>query len=214
MQDQSTPTPAQKQYFAQTLYPAIQAIARKCCRRLDGDRDEWIANVVANGWKGYLACLRNGNTSYTAGSLANYAMKRVRVGRTVGNRPGSSVEGYHAKRHGVKQVSCVSAESDTPVRRTGWMEDELEIGEIFSDTIALAQWEGPSARPVDIVAFRMDVPAWLKSLSVPLRRTAKAIVKRGPFARLQDVARSLGITSSGLSRRRTALLADWVNFTR
>lgn len=217
MQHHFTPTPAQTQYFAQTLYPAIRAIARLSWRRSDGDKEDWIANVVANGWEGYLACLANGNTSYTAGTLAGYAMKHTRVGRTVGNRPGRSVEGYHARRRGVRQVSFVQFDLQNPDRRHAGTIDEGRFQydcEELSLNTAMAQFEGRAARPDDIVAFRMDVPAWLRSLSSPLSRTAEAIVQRGPWARLRDVARKLSISSARLSQLRAELLASWVNFTR
>jgi len=212
MQHHFTPTPAQKQHFAEALYPAIQAIARKAWRGpgIDGDRDDWEQDVVLAGLKGYYDCLANGNTSYTAATLAKYAIRHVRVERRVHSNPSRSLEGRKAYGAGIRPVPPHQALAEDIEARKGRRAGANGL----KPHNPLAQFEGRAARPDDIVAFRLDVPVWLASISATLRRTAEAIVQRGPWVRLQDVARQLGISPGRLSQRRAELLASWHNITR
>ena len=69
------------------------------------------------------------------------------------------------------------------------------------------------ATPAEMAAFRIDVPAFLESLSSALRRTAEALIEAGQDTRGVDIARELGISPGRLSQRRRELLELWHAFT-
>jgi len=185
MRNNFTPTPEQRQHFVDKLLPTIRKIARRRWRPSYGDPRDFEANVVALAWKGYFACLRNGNDRYTAHTLGEYALKQVRSGRTVHQDSDRSVQGAKGRKRGLR-VSLRGA---------------------------LEQYVDPRQDPSEIVAYRLDVPAWIKSLSRPLRRTARAIIRAGRDARGLDIARGLGISPGRLSQRRRELLESWKRYT-
>ena len=90
MRTQCTVSDSAKQHFTESLLPIIQGIARRTWRAYRGEREDWQQDVAAVAWKGYLDCLGNGNTSFTARSLADFAVRRVSSGRRITNRSARS----------------------------------------------------------------------------------------------------------------------------
>lgn len=77
----------------------------------------------------------------------------------------------------------------------------------------LADYVSERDNPADIVAFRLDVPAWLATLEGELKRTAEALLGAGPEVRGLDIAKDLGVSPGRLSQRRRELLQSWEDFT-
>jgi hypothetical protein len=86
------------------MLPTIRKVARARFRAYR-DAEDKIAEAEALAWKGYLACLRNGNRRFTAGTLANYACRQVRDGRRVARFKSRSVHGRPAREKGARRVT-------------------------------------------------------------------------------------------------------------
>jgi len=180
MRLQSTELAKAQQRF-ESWVPQIKQIADYWCRSCD-DREEFTADVLALAWKGFLQCLANGNRRFTVATLANYACRQVRDGRTVHCCHGRSITGRPARQRGA-----------------------LQFG--------LTDYIDERDNPAEVVAIKIDFPAWLAQLPVALRATADTLISAGsdPIGRV--LARKLGISQGRLSQRRRQLREDWELYT-
>jgi hypothetical protein len=149
-------------------------------------REELIQEVVANSYRTWVLLVRRGKESVAyATPLAQYAIRQVRDGRRVGGRlstldimsPGASkVHGFRVERFGQRD------------QQTGILNEQLV--------------EDRRAGPAATATARLDLAAWLRSLSQRNRQIAKAL----------SVGESTGNVASrfGLSAGRVSQLRDWL----
>ena len=208
MRTKFTLTPAQQQYFVDRLLPTIERYAKSTWRKWRGEKEDWIQDVLANGWEGYVACLRNGK-AYTPGTIGWYAVAHALVDRRVGNRPGRSVEGRKARAAGIRRVSPQTAlVKILQAEHVPHIAHERHL----TPQQALEALVDPHQDPAAIVQYRLDVPLWIASLSAALRKTVRALLNAPRGMRYQDIARRLGISPARLSQRRRELFTRWQSF--
>lgn len=173
---------AQQQFLG--MLPAIRAIA-KARFRGNRDREDKVAEVVDIAWQQLLRCIANQNRRYTANTLAVFACRRVACGRTLCSGKQTA------------NTAGINPGSKAP-----------ELHRVhFADAIDYRH-----DAPFDVAAYRIDFPAWVRSLSRSLRRTLRALLRRNPGEREGDLARALGLSPSGLTRRKAELLASYYAF--
>jgi len=167
-----------------TMWPVMRDVAR--ARFADHpDRQDKVAEVRGICWEQYLRCLANNNNRYTPYTLAYFACRRAACGRTL----------CSGKRT-----------ANTAGINPGYKSPTLHKVH-FADAIDYRH-----NAPFDVAAYRIDFPAWVRTLSRSLRRTLLALWKRKPGELQGDIARALGISPSRLSQRKAELLASYYAF--
>jgi hypothetical protein len=215
MQRQSIVPPEVHQEFVAML-PTIERIARFWFRNTSRGEQlrEDVADVVGLCWKAFLRCRANGNRRFTASTLAHYACRQLKSGRTLHGCADRSVTGRKARARGWRQITPFGAFDEQSGRccrrRKPGTEDHGNAAHHLG--VGLEDFIDYRANPADIVAFRLDVPAWLETLSPALRLTVAVIVEYGPVTSCRTLARLLGISPARFSQRRRELYVSWQRF--
>jgi hypothetical protein len=173
------------------IFPAVVRHAHFIFRRLPTvEREEAEAEAVAAAFQSYVRLKEQGkDPSAFPTVLACYAALHVQNGRRVGGRQNkrdvlsSSIQ----RRHGVRVMHLDS--------------DEARLSEALRDD---------TRTPVpDQVAFRVDFPAWLRTLTERHRRMAAALA-RGDAAK--EVARRFGVSPVRVTQLRQYWQRQWQVF--
>lgn len=179
--------------FRQML-PQIEGMARAAFRdRTPELRAELAAEVVARAYVAFVRLARQGRATIAyATPLALFAIKQVKSGRRV------------AARSNVRDVCSQQAQMEKRVvlKRLDHYDDE-------SGDWRAALIEDRRAGPAEIVATRLDVAAWLRTLSPHYRRIA-IVLAGGETTR--TAARQFGVTPSRISQIRRQLRNSWEAF--
>ena len=156
-------------------------------------KEELVAEVIANAYCAFVRLIRQGKQSVAFPTpLAQYAIRQVRSGRRVGCSLNSNdlLSPWARKSHGLTI-------------------EQLDQSENRSGALHQLLVEDRQAGPAEIAAARIDVAAWLKSLSKRQRRIAKALALG---ASTSEVARRFGICPARISQLRSWLKAHWGRF--
>ena len=178
-----------KQYLA--MLPAILRHARIASRDLDADaREEFVQAVVANTLAAFVRLVELGKAEVAyAGPLATYAVAQIHEGRQVGTRLNvrdvSSDYCQLQKGVAMKRLDHFDREED------GWLEVLIE---------------DRRAGPAETAAFRIDFPAWLKTLS---KRDRKIAWKLALGETTRHVARLFRVSDARISQLRRELERSW-----
>ncbi len=175
--------------------PQIVSVARYAFRKHPHSiREEQIAESVAWSWAFFVRVRRRGkNPSEFPTALAKFAVKHVRSGRLLGQSRNST-------------ELCTALSSS---RRGGLVSlDELEPRTGTSWKAMLV--DSRSFSPADAAAARMDVAAWLNSLSRRDRRLAERLATG---ERTGQVARAFGLSAARISQLRDKFRRSWKEFT-
>ena len=177
------------------MLPQIQRYARSAFRHLPSEaRDEAVQEVIAASLITFARLFEQGRHRVaSAASLARFAVKRFKSGREVGCRLNSRevLSRYARLRNGF------SVQRLNPYCRTG----EHWIDLMVQDRRA----------PVpDVVVLRIDVPAWLKTLSRRDRRIAADLAQGW---RTGEVAKRHSISAGRVSQIRSELYRSWTKFS-
>jgi hypothetical protein len=179
--------------FLQML-PRIRHQARLAFRRLRPERqDELVQEVLANAYCTFVALVRRGKADVAyATPLANFAIRQVIAGRRVGTKPN------------LRDVL-----SPQPHSACGIVVERLDTFDEEQGEWRAALVEDRHATPADIAAARIDLAAWLRSLSHRNRRIATTLAT-GETTR--DVAGQFKLSSARISQLRDELKASWEKF--
>jgi hypothetical protein len=173
------------------LLPCIQRQLTYAFRRLEpGAAEEAVQEGVANCFVAYVRLRQQGREGLaTAGSLAGFAARHVRAGRSVGSSlSGSEVLSHYAQ------------------LKNGFRVDRF--GGELSVSIEEAVTDRRTSIP-DRVALRIDVPRWLKTLSRTMQRIARDLALGN---RTADIAAKYRLTPGRVSQIRRELYGSWQQF--
>lgn len=182
----------QKEFLA--MLPRIRRQAHRAFSRLDAElRNELVAEAVAFAFCAFVGLARQGRLALAYPTpLADYAIRRVCSGRKAacrGNR--NDVMSHYARRI-----------------------NGLAIKRLDRRDEASGQWsqllvEDRHAGPAETAAARIDVSAWLRTLSKRNRKIAKALAVG---ERSSVVAKEHGLSAGRISQLRTWFRAAWEQF--
>ena len=181
-----------EQFVAMLPWIRHQA-SRAFCRFRPERKEDLIQEVIANAYCAFVALDRRGkaNVAY-ATPLASFAIRQVLAGRQIGTRP---------NRRDVLSAQAHSA-GEVVVERLD--EFDQEQGDWRA-----ALLEDRRATPADMAAARIDVAAWLRSLSQRTRRIAEVLATGETTS---GVARQFHVSSARISQLRAELKQSWERF--
>jgi hypothetical protein len=176
------------------ILPAIQRQARFAFRKLNPEeREEALADVAAQAFCGYCLMVDSGKQSLAFPTpLARFAIARYRAGRRAGTK------------RNVRDISSPYAQAVKGI--------VLERLDQFDSREG--QWrevlvEDRKSGPAETAAARIDVAAWLKSLSRRKRKIAETLAR----GETTSAAASLfGLTAGRVSQLRKELQRNWNTF--
>jgi hypothetical protein len=175
------------------LLPTLVRYLRANFRDLPAEaREDAVEEALANACVAYARLAERGLTDKAVpGALARYATAQYRVGRRVGCR-----------------LNVHDVLSPYARWRRRIVVERLEDGK------ASAEWreavvEDHRTPVADQVAFRIDFPGWLDSLTPRSRRVAQALALGNTT---KDVARLCGVTAGRVSQARRELHASWQQY--
>jgi DNA-binding CsgD family transcriptional regulator len=156
-------------------------------------REELIQEVIANCYRAWVLLVRRGKESVIYPTpLAQYAIRQVRGGRRVGGRLNlHDILSPQARRHYGITIERID-------RR------DLQDG-VWNEQLV----EDRKAGPAETAAARLDLSAWLHTLTKRNREIAKAL-SLGETT--NAVARQFGMSASGVSQLRVWLRERWEQF--
>ena len=156
-------------------------------------RQELAAEVVANAFSAYSRLVRQGKHDLAYPTpLAQYAIRHVRDGRRVGGRLNAHdiMSPCASKLHGFKVVRFDQRDQQTGI----WNEQLVEDRRVG---------------PAETAVARLDLSAWLRTLSKRNRQIARALSVGETTC---DVAKRFGLTASRVSQLRVWLRENWERF--
>jgi len=156
-------------------------------------REEFVAEVIANAYCAFVRLVRQGKQSVAfATPLAQFAIRQVRAGRRVGCSLNSKdlLSPWARKRHSLTIEQLDQSDNRSGAWHQLLVEDRL-------------------AGPAEIAAARIDVAAWLGSLSKRQRRIAKALALG---ASTSEVARQYRLSAGRVSQLRGWFRQHWEQF--
>jgi hypothetical protein len=176
------------------MLPKIRSRACRAFRKLRPElREEWVQEVLANAYCTFVALVRRGKADVAyATPLANFAIRQVLAGRRVGAKPN------------LRDVLSPKAHS-----AYGIVVERLDTFDEEEGEWRAALVEDRHATPADIAAARIDVAAWLRSLSQRNRRIAKMLAMGETTS---SSAQLLKVSSARISQLRDELRTSWERF--
>jgi hypothetical protein len=176
------------------MLPRICSQARRAFRQLRPEhKDELVQEVLANAYCQFIRLVRRGKADVAyATPLANFAIRQVIAGRRVADKP---------RLRDVLSPQARSVDGIVVERLDRFDKQECEWRQVLV--------EDRHATPADIAAARIDVAAWLRSLSQRNRRIAK-ILAMGETT--TDVARRFNLSRPRVSQLREELKTSWEKF--
>lgn len=157
-------------------------------------KEDRIAETIDLAWKWFISLAKRGKDArYFASVLASYAAKAVKSGRRLcGQLKSKDVLSELAQqRHNfyVGKLPDFSTESTNPLM------------EALTDN---------TVTPVDEqVAFRIDFPAWLQTMTPRERRIIKAMIRN---ERTKDLSQEFELSQGRISQLRREFRDDWRHF--
>jgi hypothetical protein len=176
------------------MLPKITEHAQYQFRNLPWDqREEAVQEVAANACLAYARLAERGCTEWaTWSSLAKYAVRQFRAGRRVGHSLNLKdvTSPYCQRRAGISVESL-----------TRWNEQEQEWRELIV--------EDRHQSPADVAAFRLDLGAFLKSLSHRNRKLALLLAQGHATG---WVAEKFRLSAARVSQLRREIFEAWQQF--
>ena len=176
------------------MLPLIRHQAHVAFRGLTPEaREDAVGEVVANTFVAFARLVSRGKEEIAHPTpLAQYAIRQVRVGRRVGTRLNrSDIMSGHARRAYGIVIERLNHFDD---QEGAWRESLLE---------------DRKAGPAEIAAARIDIAAWLRSLSDRNRRIAETLATGQSVS---DVATEFHLSRGRVSQLRDLLAASWEKF--
>jgi hypothetical protein len=156
-------------------------------------REELIEEVIANCYRTWVLLVRRGKESVIYPTpLAQYAIRQVRGGRRVGGRLNlQDILSPQARRHYGITIERI----DRRDPQDGVWNEQLV--------------EDRRAGPAETAAARLDLSAWLRTLTKRNRQIAKAL---SSGETTNTVARQFGLSAGRVSQLRVWLREHWEQF--
>jgi hypothetical protein len=176
------------------MLPRIRRQASVAFRRLRPDhKDDLIQEVVANAYCAFVRLVDRGKADIAyATPLAKFAIWQVTAGRQVGTKLS------------LRDVLSPQAHAAGEITVERLDEFDHEQGELRAALI-----EDRRATPADTAAARIDVAAWLRSLSNRSRRIAMTLAMGESTS---GAARQFNVSPARISQLREELKASWERF--
>jgi hypothetical protein len=175
------------------MLPQIRRQALVACRRLDAEaKQEFVQSVVAAAYAAFVRLVELGKEDIAyATPLAQFGIKHVRCGRTVGTRLN------------VRDIGSPYAQ----IAR-GFLVERLDrrYGNGLWKEILV---EDHRAGPAETAAARIDIAAWFASLPRRNRAVASALASGDATC---DVAEKYELSKSRVSQLRNELRTSWLDF--
>jgi hypothetical protein len=175
------------------MIPAIQRYARSAFRNLRSQaREEAVCAVVADAFFAFRRLVELGKQDRAyATPLARFAVRRYWAGRCAGMTRGRDLTSQKARTtYGIIIERLDKLDHQTRNWRQALVEDHR-------------------ATPADIAAARIDVAAWLRSLTRRNRRIAVTLALGNTSS---ETARQFGVSRARISQLRSELQASWQAF--
>jgi hypothetical protein len=184
---------AQESFLA--ALPRLQTHINLHLRHRDpGRQDDLRANAIGLAWKHWLAAIRGGkNPGDFVSAIADFCVRQVRAGR----RPQSQERPRDVLSPRAQRIHNFVA-SGLPQHETG-VDDNEVIDALESD----------DTPPPDAAAFRVDYPAWLKTLSARDRRLAQAMALG---EHTKPLAEKFHLSQARVSQMRREFAESWRDF--
>jgi hypothetical protein len=190
-------TGSQIEPFHQQFLTMLPMIRRQAYIAFRGQRSEaredLVAEVIANAYRSWVRLVQRGKAERAyATPLAQFAIRQVRAGRRVG----CSLNCNDVFSHAARRIHGFSIERpDQRDERTGALHELLV--------------EDHRTGPSETAAARLDVAAWLLTLSLQNRRIAKSLALGNTT---KAVARQFGLSAGRISQLRSWLRQHWERF--
>jgi hypothetical protein len=182
----SVNSPSREAVFTDIILPAVVRAAhwhfRELKRKDDDSFEDAQAGAMAHAWELFCKALEAGKEpQHFPSSIAAIACRLVRRGRRVGTS---------------ENVRCALRGAEIGRTRR----------EVWIDAVAESRAPVP-----DQVAFRLDFPEWLDSLSARDRELALELATGTPT---QECAALFSVTPGRVSQLRRELMESWEDFTQ
>ena len=177
-----------------SMLPLIRRQASIAFRHRNAEaRDELIEEVIANAYQAWFRLVRQGKAALAFPTpLAQFAIRQVRAGRRVGSR-----------------LNSLDILSGNARRARGLTVESLDQWDEPTSTWHQLLIEDRHAGPAQTAAARLDVRAWLGTLTKRHRRIAKALAL-GETTNV--VARKFGVSPARISQLRNWFRQHWEQF--
>jgi hypothetical protein len=214
MIDATPPTPSlphlaalQATFLAEVL-PRIDRHGQIYFRHVNPDhKEELLAELRGLAWKWYVGLVRRGKNVLTfVSALAMYAARAVQFGRRLcGHEKVNDVLSPVARRRRGFRVGSLPTSTRRP-------QEDLYAdphGQALLDAYEERLRDNTLTPVPDQAAFRLDFPAWLRTLTARERRLVRAMA-RG--VRTTDLSRAFELSPGRISQLRRALRDAWLAF--
>jgi hypothetical protein len=176
------------------ILPQIRRQAWIAFRDRDAEsRDELTQEVIANAYCAFIGLARRNKLAMAYPTpLARYAIRQVRAGRRVGNQ----LNKYDLLSPYARRIHGLTIER---------IDRQYEPNGAWRQILVEDQHAGPA----ETASARIDVAAWLATLSKRQRRIAKALAVGGST---REVAKKFGLCPARISQLRSWLHKHWEQF--
>lgn len=176
------------------LLPRIERQLRFAFRQLDAEaREEAVQEGIANCLRAFKRLHEQGRGERAfASSLARFAIRQINSGRQVGC-----------------PLNVLDPLSRYAQRAKGIRVERFRQHQTESGRWVSAMVEDRRAPIPDQVAMRIDVPAWMKTLTRRARAVAKDLALGNSTS---EVARKYGVSPGRISQMRRELMDSWHDF--
>jgi hypothetical protein len=191
------------------LLPRIELHAQVYFRdvRCAGQRADCIAEVSALCWKWFVALSQRGkNAAEFVSTLAGFAARAVRSGRRVcGQERGKDVLSASAQqRHGFQVEALPLTTRTAHAELYGHPQGQQHL-DCYEERLR----DNHVTPVLDQVAFRIDFPAWLETLTARERHIIRAMADS---QRTRDLSRRFQVSPARISQLRREFKQDWDRF--
>ena len=192
-----------------TLIPIVTRHARIVFRhRPAAEREEAVAEAVAAAFESYLALKARGQDPVRdfPSVMATFAVLHVKTGRHVGGHQ-STTDVLSPQAQARHHFQVASLSRDTPP--SDWQRDGLRPNRHVTNVYEERLQDNRQTPVPDQVAFRMDWPAFLQTLSERDRRMALALAEDRPAS---EVAVRFGLSRARVTQLRQQWCQEWRAF--
>jgi hypothetical protein len=192
-----------------SILPRIELHARFYFRgvRCPQHRDEAVQETVALAWLWFVRLVQRGKDPLTFPSVfASYAARAVKCGRRLcGQEKGKDVMSHLAgRRHRFQVERLDTSTASSHEERYAQVHGQHHL-DAFEERL-----RDNNLTPVpEQVAFRLDFPAWLETLTARERRMVREMANE---ERTLDLSRRFDVSPGRISQLRRELHLDWSRF--
>jgi len=201
------PNPLHAHFLA--ILPRIERHGRIYFRHVKcpHKQGELLAEMLGLCWKWFVALVRRGkNVLDFVSALARYAARAVRSGRRVcgHEKARDALSPVARRRHGFRVESLPAS-----TRNSHEQFYATPLGQELQDAFEERLRDNTLTPVPEQVAFRIDFPAWLQTLTGRERRIIRAMARN---ERTTDLSRQFQVSPGRISQLRREFHDDWLRF--